>query len=212
MEFVDPKTTPFVPLHSRGELPHLYKPGGTCFVTFRLADAITPAHLRSKLSKTPDVIELAASFDPPLTLGSCILKQPAVATIIQEAILSSREQCELLAWCIMPNHVHVVFAPLIGFSPPRLLQSWKGRSSRLINQMLGRSGPLWERESFDHLIRSVDSLERFVDYVDQNPVAAGLCSKPDAWPFSSACGAGFSLPHSEQAKACTTNLPGIVER
>jgi putative transposase len=213
MEFIDPRTTPFARLHDRGELPHLYKPGGTYFVTFRLADAITPAQLRPKLvSKTTDALELAAAFDPPLTFGSCILKQPAVATIVQEGILSSREECELLAWCIMPNHVHIVFAPSIGFSPPRLLQSWKGRSSRLINQMLGRSGPLWERESFDHLIRNVESLERFIECVEQNPVKAGLCQRPDQWQFSSACGAGFSLPHSEQAKACTTNSPGIVER
>jgi len=213
MEFVDPKTTPFVPMHNRGELPHLYKPGGTYFVTFRLADAVTPAHLRPKLiSKTPDGLELAGSFDPPLRLGSCILKQPAIATIVQDGIVSSREQCELLAWRIMPNHVHVVFAPLIGFSPPRLLQSWKGSSSRLINQMLGRSGPLWERESFDHLIRSVESLQQFIEYVEQNPVEAGLCERPDQWPFGNACGAGFSLPHSEQAEACTTKSSSSSER
>src|ERR1051325_8192423 len=98
MEFVDPRTTPFVPLHDRGELPHLYKPGGTYFVTFRLADAITPAHLRPIfVQRTLDAIDLAASFDPPLTLGSCILKEPSVAVVLQDAILSSRGQCELFA-------------------------------------------------------------------------------------------------------------------
>ena len=40
IDFVDPRTLPFVEMRSRGELPHLYKEGGSYFVTFRLWDAV----------------------------------------------------------------------------------------------------------------------------------------------------------------------------
>jgi hypothetical protein len=51
-------------------------------------------------------------------------------------------------------------------------------------------GSLWERESFDHLIRRPEHVEHFIAYTENNPVVAGLCAKPADWPFSS-CGTGF---------------------
>jgi len=192
MEFVDPLKSSFATLQSRGELPHLYKPGGSYFVTFRLLDAVliqkSPRLSQARNDPTRFTPEhLMSHFEPPITLGSCILRNPAAASLVQETLLQRRNADYLLAaWCIMPNHVHAIFAPLAGNSPSKILQAWKGASSRRINLLLNRQGPLWERESFDHLIRTPESYERFIAYIENNAVAAGLCDKPQDWPFSSA--------------------------
>ena len=59
------------------------------------------------------------------------------------------------------------------------------------NRWLNRSGTLWERESFDHLIRSIEHYEADIEYLDNNPVVAGLCEGPEDWRFRSA---RFALP------------------
>lgn len=88
----------------------------------------------------------------------------------------------------MPNHVHAVVSPQLGCTLSQVLQSWKGFTAREANRLLDKSGPFWERESFDHMIRSLHSLERFIDYTRMNPVSAGLCARPEEWPYSSAFG------------------------
>src|SRR6476469_6758191 len=93
MEIIDPRKTPFVPVRSRGELPHLYKPGGTYFITFRLADAIVPADERTKPSReargrpVSDEVELVRAFDPPIALGSCALNDDRLARLVENAML-----------------------------------------------------------------------------------------------------------------------------
>lgn len=189
MEFTDPRKTPFVPVRSRGELPHLYKPGGIYFVTFRLADAVLPVRQRRAVVTPPDVgpAALMVDYDPPLSLGSCALAGPAVAELVQNAIrFFEGSRYHLAAWCVMPNHVHAVLAPAAGHPLADILHSWKSFTSHQANRILKRTGTFWERESFDHLIRSAQQVGRFVGYVEDNPVAAGLCGRPDEWLYSSA--------------------------
>ena len=194
MRFVDPRKTPFVEPRDRGDLPHLHKPNGVYFVTYRLLDAVVLGQRAADMPAEVDDVDPAAlmkEYEPPLTLGSCVLREPENAAIVQNAFLHFEGQrYNLITWCVMPNHVHVIFTPKAGFSPSSVLQSWKGFTAREINRKLGTSGSVWERESFDHLIRSETSLAKFVNYVDQNPVAAGLCSAPQEWPFGAA-GTGF---------------------
>ena len=143
-----------------------------------------------------DISKVAAESEPQLTRGSCVLQQAAIAKIVQRALLHFHGQRYiLLAWCIMPNHVHLVLAPLEEHTLSRILHSIKSYTANRINNILGRRGPLWERESFDHLIRTPEHLQAFCEYVEQNPVKAGLCENPENWPFSS-CGAGFQPDHS----------------
>jgi REP element-mobilizing transposase RayT len=192
MDFLPGHETPFVPLRSRGELPHLYKPGATYFVTFRQWDAVvaapspvlTPTHL-----VTPDSLpaEIVGGYDPPICLGSCALADPQVARVVRDALLYfDSQRYDLLAWCVMPNHVHAVLTPIAPYTPDLILHSWKSYTSNVINRMLGRRGTFWERESFDHLVRSIASLERFIRYVEENPVIAGLCERAEDWEWSSA--------------------------
>jgi REP element-mobilizing transposase RayT len=86
----------------------------------------------------------------------------------------------------MPNHVHAVVTPLGEHSVSKIVQSWKSYTAHAINRQLGRSGKLWQKESFDHLVRSAESYQRFVWYTEQNPVASGFVVQPEDWLFSSA--------------------------
>lgn len=122
-----------------------------------------------------------------LRKGSGILGRPDVAQIVEDAIRFKRGERHLLhAWCILLNHVHFVTTPLPPFELSEIMHSIKSFSSLEINRLLSRSGPLWERESFDHMIRSVEHFEEICSYVEQNPVKAGLCAQPEEWQFSSA--------------------------
>ncbi len=212
-QFVDPRRASWVPIRTRGELPHLYKEGCTYFVTFRLWDAIAPSGKRKKAARvagkgaggTPapratkesvrqslavtelDASAIARAAEPTLRAGLCLSGRPECAELVQNALLQFEGQRYLLfSWCVMLNHVHVVFAPLHAWPPSVILHSWKSFTSHALNNLLGRKGALWERESFDHLIRSFEQLGAFVHCVENKPVEAGLCGNAAEWRYSSA--------------------------
>jgi REP element-mobilizing transposase RayT len=80
----------------------------------------------------------------------------------------------LHAWCVMPNHVHVVFQPLGEYKLATILHAWKSYSTHKANRILRRSGILWQREYYDHLIRDEGDLHRCIQYLIHNPGRAGL--------------------------------------
>jgi REP element-mobilizing transposase RayT len=96
----------------------------------------------------------------------------------------------------MPNHVHVLLRPQV---PLAQITRWlKGFTARRANQLLGRGGqPFWQDESYDHLVRTDEELNRIIRYIEWNPVSAGLAAAPEHWPWSSARGTGET--------ACPTN-------
>ena len=185
---VDPKSVPFCDPAYRGVLPHIHKPGCTYFVTFCLADvARKRAAERKRLSELEDPTAFLESSDPEATKGSCILKDRSLAAIVENSLLHFQgDRYVLSAWCVMPNHVHVIVTPLGDHTLPKILQSWKGFSGRQINRKLDRSGSVWQKESFDHIVRDPAAFDRFVSYTERNPVVAGLVSNPADWQFSSA--------------------------
>ncbi len=213
-EFNDPRETPLAPIRSRGHLPHLEKEGGTYFVTFRLADAVRPTRTVSPNRRAIDPATVTEQAEPPLTLGSCILRRPEVADLVQSALRHfDGQRYRLDAWCVMPNHVHVVFAPHAEWSLSRILHSWKSYTANQINAVLGTTGTIWESESFDHLIRTPDDWQKFITYTESNPVKAGLCDRPEHWPFSS-CGAGFQPAQEDREgrqDACTTRAQDYAD-
>lgn len=85
----------------------------------------------------------------------------------------------------MPNHVHVVIEPMNGYRLGAIVHSWKSFSAKEANRQLRRTGPFWHRDYFDRYIRDEGHLARTVDYVENNPVKAGLASERTAWPWSS---------------------------
>ena len=96
----------------------------------------------------------------------------------------TREFYYLYAWAIMPNHVHVILQPRIEL--PSAMRWLKGRTGRKANRILGRTGaPFWQNESFDHWVRSDEELLELIEYVEANPVKAGLVQVGEQWPWSS---------------------------
>ena len=133
--------------------------------------------------------------EPSTVAADPVLSLPRVARVVEDALLYFRGQRYALhAWCVMPDHVHVLMTPFEDRSLDTILHSWKSFTANEVNKMLHRAGALWQPESFDHLVRSQQAFERFIAYIEANPVQASLCVEPSAWPFSSArhrCGVGF---------------------
>lgn len=178
-------------------LPHWTKEGSIYSINFRLGDslpqgklqewtegrkALTEKIINTGRKPTPtELREINELFSKKVDryldagYGECWLRRDDVAQIVADALWHfNGKQYELFAWCIMPNHVHIVLQPLGDYSLRDILYSRKKFTAGKINLLLGRKGTLWQSESFDHLIRNRDDLERSVEYVWQNPEKAGL--------------------------------------
>jgi len=134
-------------------LPHYQKPGRTIFITFCKANRI------------------------PFTPG-------ARDAILQHCLHDHTKRYDLHAAVVMPDHVHLLFSPLRDekgwpYSLPTILKALKGTSARSINKLSGVSIPVWQEESFDHVLRSQESFEEKLEYLRQNPVRGGLVNKPE---------------------------------
>ena len=99
----------------------------------------------------------------------------------------------LVAWVVMPNHVHLMIRPEAVVPLPKIVQAWKGYTGKKISEAMrlggtraAGNGRVWHREYWDRFIRDERHFMSAVDYIHQNPVKAGLVSKPEAWPWSSA--------------------------
>jgi putative transposase len=197
----------------RRNLPHIQPPGGTFFVTFRLAgsipaDALAMLHAEAEraaaeLERIPDSAERAerlyleerrffGRWDAVLDQGQGPdwLRHQEIAKLVADAMhFLDEKRYELLAYCIMSNHVHVVFTPLAkaaeSYYPlAQIMHTTKGYTAGRANRLLGRSGAFWLHESYDHCVRSPAELERIVAYVVNNPVKAGMVSDWQAWPWT----------------------------
>ena len=90
---------------------------------------------------------------------------------------------------VMPDHAHLILTPLTDvqrlrmFPLHEILQGIKSYSARRINEQLGRRGQVWQRESFDHVLRCSESIDAKTAYVLANPVRAGLVNLPEEYPW-----------------------------
>ncbi len=132
-----------------------------------------------------------AKFDALLdqtTHGPAWLRMPDVAAVVITEILALTElRVVVLAYCLMPNHVHLVaqLPDEAGFSASRMMQRLKGRTAVVANRLLGLQGqPFWQHESYDHVVRDGKEQERIIAYVLNNPVKAGLVEEWTQWPYS----------------------------
>ena len=183
-------------------LPHRLPPGATIFVTFRLSgslplEAVKQLREEAQLPVEPLEDEVAyarqrryfGKFDEQLdaaATGPVWLGQAAVAQLVQQALhWGHTRKYQLICYCIMPNHVHLVVS-LPGDAPPlaRTLQSIKSYTGRTANAVLGYTGQFWQRESYDHVVRDGAELARVVAYVLNNPVKAGLVEEWPQWPYT----------------------------
>lgn len=180
--------------HQRGYLPHFDTPECPQHVVFRTLGSLPTALLRNL---PPDAATRRRLVDAALDalLGTRPLEDIQTATIVEEALLHFQgSRYDLLAWCVMPNHVHVIATWREGWSLGSTVRGWKAFSASRINPLLGRSGSFWSRDYFDRVIRGEDGLEKGVAYVEMNPVMAGLVGAAEDWRFSSAWWRANSSP------------------
>jgi len=145
--------------------------------------------------------------------GSCVLHDPrAAACVLGNWTHFAGERYDLIAWVVMPNHVHVMVRVYEGIQLKLIVQSWKSYTGRRIRQwmpgiaerQLGtgnredeecRAGArrsqenrsrVWHRDCWDRYIRDDRHFAAVVDYIHQNPVKARLVRRPEDWPYSSA--------------------------
>ncbi len=181
--------------YSRNYLPHFDRPGLIQGITFRLHDSM-PAIVLDRWAQEIQTLppnELEAERQKRITAyldaghGACWLRNPNVAQIVEDAFLHfDRERYRLLAWVVMPNHVHVLIEVFPDTLLDQVIQSWKTWTGRLANQALKRTGPFWCRDFHDRYIRDETHFAYAKRYIEDNPVKAGLCRLPEEWRWSSA--------------------------
>jgi REP element-mobilizing transposase RayT len=130
--------------------------------------------------------------------GACWLRRRDIGQLIEDALLCfDSRRYRMLAWCVMPNHVHVLFECLEGWPLAELVHSWKSFTANKANKMLQRRGEFWQRDYLDRYIRNAEHYNQAISYIESNPVKASLVVKACDWPWSSAkfrLGAPTSLP------------------
>ena len=87
-------------------------------------------------------------------------------------------------YLLMPDHVHFFAMPNLEAVPRgRWHKMWKSVSSRELSARGAGVGSVWQKDTFDHILRNAESYALKWDYVRQNPVRAGLCARPEDWPW-----------------------------
>jgi putative transposase len=125
--------------------------------------------------------------------GACYLNMLGCLAALREKLLEGDHVTYHLGdFVVMPNHVHLLFCPSPSTELERLLHGIKGFTSRLCNQLLGRSGRFWQPDSYDHIVRSLEQLAQYRQYIAENPTKAGVSLHPDAAYHASWMDAWFS--------------------
>jgi len=107
--------------------------------------------------------------------------------VAAEINLLAEVRAVILAYCLMPNHVHLLvqLPDDSSFSAAGMMQRLKGRTALAANKILQLQGQaFWQKESYDHLVRDAREQERIVAYILNNPVKAGLVEDWTKWPYS----------------------------
>jgi REP element-mobilizing transposase RayT len=186
-----------VKIRDRGRLPHWEKDDATYFITFRLADSLPKPVLDRIESERQAIVKTAIGLRRDLSTderakitrlstpiverfldsgaGACHLRNSAIAEEVANTLrFFDEKRYRLLAWCVMPNHVHVVARFFPGQTLATVVHSWKSFSAKHANRILGMHGVFWQREYYDHLIRSEEEFEHSIRYVSENPIKAQL--------------------------------------
>jgi REP element-mobilizing transposase RayT len=176
--------------HSRSYLPHFDMPGRYQFITFRLAGSI-PAALLSKMHNASKAgseefhDEMDAALDS--CYGNCWLRDARIASLMQDALLYfDGQRYGMLHWAIMPNHIHAMIRVEPGWSLSGIIHSWKSFTAREANKLLRTKGEFWQPDYFDRVMRDDRHYFATADYIENNPVKAGLCQLPEDWKSGSA--------------------------
>jgi REP element-mobilizing transposase RayT len=174
-------------------LPHWRQEGVTYFVTARLSDSLPKGRVQELISirkqwatryaqprnkqQWEELLELLTQrLDDWLDQGSgsCILASSENSQLVAKAFHHfDGQRYELGAYVIMPNHFHLLIRPFSDAIHPleNILQSWKSYTSRRIVWPDTCRDRLWQRESFDRIVRDEEHLFKSLQYIGSNPAS-----------------------------------------
>jgi hypothetical protein len=177
----------------RRNLPHWHPDGAAVFLTWRLHGCLPLSADTANLGCDNRVRPglrfkvLDAALDKA-SIGPRWLEDPRIAACVVNGIRTGEASLgfyKLHAFVVMPNHVHLLISPRLPL--PRIMNGLKGVTARDSNRILGHRGiSFWQDESFDHWVRSAEEFDRIRAYIEFNPVSAGLVTRSEDWPWSSA--------------------------
>ena len=173
-------------VRTRGYLPH-FENRAIQFITFRLYDSVPkelieewkmvltqesdaegPSDVARQMHKLVDKFEDSG-------YGQCFLADSRVADMMEQTLKhDDGKKYDLISYCIMPNHVHVVIRVHDGVSQSSILHTWRSYSAHEANKILGRSGDFWMKDYYDRYIRNAQHYMAVVQYIKDNPAKAGL--------------------------------------
>ena len=206
----------------RRYLPHWQPLGAIIFVTYRLFGSLPPeaierlAEEKLYLEKMPDcagesrrkralregkrLFALADNLLDSMQTGpQWLIHQNIAPMLVENLFHHANHLYRLWAFCIMPNHVHLLFEPSaikknLGselddadcVALARVMHALKSYTAKRANRTLNREGTFWQEESYDHWVRDEKEFARIVAYIENNPVKARLVDAPEKWRCSSA--------------------------
>lgn len=164
----------------RRRLPHIDAPGLPVFLTWRLHGSLPPERRfeREHLTSGEAFVAWDRLLDTART-GPRYLRQVEIATLVEAQLYKSAADglCEIDAFVIMPNHVHLLCTPTAPIGD--LMRLVKGSTACTANRILGRRGEkFWQQEYFDRIVRDASERHRIRRYIEWNPVKAGLAAQP----------------------------------
>jgi replication-associated recombination protein RarA len=172
-----------------GNLPHWRQDGAMYFVTWRTADSMPSERIDQWMKEraawlkahpepwsSRDEEEYYRLFPDRWEAwldeghGECLLARPEVRQIVEEVLRNEDgTKYRLEDFIVMPNHVHVLLSPLGRHTLSEITQAWKSTTAHRTNKLLGRTGTFWQKESFDHIVRSAEQAQKFRQYIQENP-------------------------------------------
>jgi putative transposase len=110
-----------------------------------------------------------------------------MAELFCEILVRYRAASKFLlhAFVVMPNHFHLLLTVSEGLTLERAMQFIKGGFSREAGKLLGKSNPIWQKSFLDRRVRDAEECERYRNYIQQNPVKAGLVDLAGNYTYSS---------------------------
>jgi REP element-mobilizing transposase RayT len=180
-------TLPHRGWHDRGYLPHFDAGSVVQTLTFRLGDSV-PRHLYERVAaQSPAERHFEVEDIADRGLGACLLAQAENAAIVGAALRHfDGARYRLLAWAIMPNHVHTMIEQIAGWPLSGIVHAWKSYTAHAINRRRDAQGAVWAPDYFDRFIRDETHYLNAKFYIENNPAKAGLVRRAEEWPFSSA--------------------------
>jgi putative transposase len=169
-------------------LPHIYPSDRWLFLTWHLHGSLPSSHFppARKVSDGQAFAWVDRYLDGAHA-GPVYLRGEEIATLVIEALFRGENlgHYRVGPFVVMANHVHLLLLPSI--SPSVFLKALKGATAREANRLLHRTGePFWQRESYDHWVRDDAEWGKIAGYIERNPVKAGLVSRVEDYPWSSA--------------------------